>query len=96
MPKMVKKAFQKLCASARSEVSSPHSLEKAIARDLISFQLSGMGASGPPAAQSNTGTVSWRSAPRAVSRSGMTERTTSQKRVLWFISRRCASSWATT
>ena len=38
-----KKAFQKLCDSARSEVSADQSLLNAMARDLISFQLSGMG-----------------------------------------------------
>jgi hypothetical protein len=43
MPKSWKKAFQQLCASARSEVSADQSLLNAIARDLISFQLSGMG-----------------------------------------------------
>ena len=42
MPKIWKKAFQKLCASARSEVSSDQSLLKAMARDLISFQLNAM------------------------------------------------------
>lgn len=43
MPKSWKKAFQQLYASARSEVSADQSLLNAIARDLISFQLSGMG-----------------------------------------------------
>ncbi len=37
-----KKSFQKLCASARSEVSPSHLREKASARLLISFQESGM------------------------------------------------------
>ena len=48
------------------------------------------------AAQSKTGSTSSlsRAARRLVVRD--TERTTSQKRGLWFISRRCASSWATT
>ncbi|MCO5124428.1 MAG: hypothetical protein M9915_11885 [Rhizobacter sp.] len=45
MPKTWKKAFQKLCASARSEVSADQSLLNAMARDLISFQLSGIGRS---------------------------------------------------
>ncbi len=49
-----------------------------------------------PPRQSKAGTASWRSTPRAASTSGITERTTSQKRGLWFISRRCASSCATT
>ena len=41
MPNTPKKSFQKLCASARSEVSLSHLREKASARDLISFQDSG-------------------------------------------------------
>jgi hypothetical protein len=41
MPKIAKKSFQKLCASARSEVSLSHFLEKPIARLFISFHESG-------------------------------------------------------
>ena len=41
-PKTAKKPIQKDCASARSSAASAHSLAKAIARALISFQLSGM------------------------------------------------------
>src|SRR5690606_11055293 len=39
-PKTWKKSFQKVCASARSEVSSSHSLAKARARSRISLRLS--------------------------------------------------------
>ena len=45
---------------------------------------------------SNAGKTSVRNAPRCRSKSGSTERTTSQKAGLWFISRRWASSWVTT
>ena len=48
------------------------------------------------AAQSKGGSNSVRSAPRLLSKSGSTERTTSQNAELWFISRRWASSWVTT
>ena len=41
-PKTLKKASQKDLASAVSRVSWAQSREKAMARDLISFQLSGM------------------------------------------------------
>lgn len=47
-------------------------------------------------AQSKAGSTSSRSAPRAASKWGTAERTTSQNAGLWFISRRWASSWATT
>ena len=47
-------------------------------------------------AQSSSGTSPSFKLPRACSKSGSTERTTSQKRGLWFISRRWESSWATT
>ena len=42
------------------------------------------------------GKTSCLSAPRACSKSGKAERTTSQKAGLWFISRKWASSWVTT
>src|SRR5690606_14220687 len=41
LPKTWKKSFQKLCASARSEVSPSHSRAKARARSRISLRLSG-------------------------------------------------------
>src|SRR5690606_780431 len=45
LPKTWKKSFQKLCASARSEVSPSHSRANARARSRISLRLSGTGRS---------------------------------------------------
>ena len=45
---------------------------------------------------SKLGKTSLRKVPRLASKSGSTERTTSQNAALWFISRRWASSWVTT
>jgi hypothetical protein len=47
MPKMAKKSFQKLYASARSDVSPAQRRENSWARLRISFQESGMGLDSP-------------------------------------------------